>query len=371
MKWLGIIGIALSLLFIPSAQVAEAYGFQAAHNVTIPAGSSVDGTYYAAGQVLDVSGTVNGDLICAGDTVTISGPVHGDVICAGQDISITGPVDGSVRIAGQSVTLDSTVGRNATIAAQTLEIGHSASIAGDLGILAQSTSLNGAVAKTVYGNAQSMSVDSSVGPMSVMVASLSLGANAHVNGDLHYTSQHAIAIDHAKISGAVTYTATPAKQYHAHWFPSLFGLWLWWLVGALIVGLALVLLVPGTMRRVSVTMRERPGPAIGWGLLVELLTPIVALLLLFTVIGIPLALLALAVWIILLALSPVLAGIAVGQWVIERYNWGHNSFVWGSLLGIVILMILFAIPFLGALLSLVASWWAIGGSSLNFRLLRH
>ncbi len=357
------LGLVLMLMFAVgalafSARTAQAYGFQTGHTVTVPSNGSVSGTYYAAGQVVDISGTVNGDLICVGDTVTVSGPVHGDVICAGQNVSITGPVDGSVRVAGQNVTIDGTVGRNVTIAAQSFDLGGSAFVAGDLGLLTQSADIGGSIAKTLYGTAQTISIDNTVGPVSIMTTNLSLGETAHVNGNLHYTSSNAIAIDHAKVSGGVIHS-TSVKQYHASWPRFLLAFWLWWLLGALVVGLALVLVAPGTVRRIGATMRDRPLPSIGWGVLVSILAPIAALVLMLTVIGIPLALFILVIWLLLLGLSTILAGITVGAWIIERYKWSRSVLIWGTVLGIPVTIIVFSVPLLGMLVSL--SGVVVGG----------
>ena len=50
--------------------------------VNVARNEVVNGSVWASGNTIDVSGTVNGDLYCAGQTVDISGTIHGDVLCA-------------------------------------------------------------------------------------------------------------------------------------------------------------------------------------------------------------------------------------------------------------------------------------------------
>jgi len=131
--------------------------------------------------------------------------------------------------------------------------------------------------------------------------------------------------------------------------------------------LVLALLAPRLVGRVTDVMVKRPGGSIGWGLVVAIVTPIVALLLMFTVIGIPLALLILAVWLLALLVSGVFAGIAFGHWLLDRADWNKGSLVWAAVVGVILSAVVFSIPFLGSLIGLVASWWALGGMALTSR----
>jgi hypothetical protein len=213
-------------------------------------------------------------------------------------------------------------------------------------------------------------VASTVGAVDVRANNLSLGNDAHVNGDLTYTSENSQSVDKAKVSGSVTHHLPPQRasmEKPANPAAVWFGWWAYWLAAALVIGLVLVLAAPRLVGRVTVVMVKRPGSSVGWGLLVAIVTPIVALLLMFTVIGIPLALLMLAIWLLALLVSGVFAGIAFGRWLLERADWRKGSLVWAAIVGIALSAVVFSIPFLGSLIGLVASWWALGGLALNSR----
>ena len=65
----------------------------------------IDRDYFAAGPLVEISGTVNGDLYAAGGQVFIDGRVNGDILVAGSRVMILGQVAQNVRMAGGQVDL--------------------------------------------------------------------------------------------------------------------------------------------------------------------------------------------------------------------------------------------------------------------------
>jgi cytoskeletal protein CcmA (bactofilin family) len=327
-RWIAIVALAAAAL-VPAA--ALAFSAQSEQTITVPKGETKTGTYYAWGQVITIDGDVDGDLVCAGNSVSVNGAVHGDVICAGQTVTVNGPVDGSVRVAGQVVSLNGTVGRNGMVAAQTLAMGSASTLAGDLGVAGQTASINGKIAKDLY----------------VKLDDLKLGPDATVGGK------------------TVKAPKTEPRHNDAQDFGSaILALRLYWIFASLIIGLAFVLLAPRLVQRVTKVMLDKPGSSIGWGLVVTLLGPIVVLLLLVTVVGIPLALLTGLLWLVLVATSGIVAGIAAGEWFVARADWKRHPLLWATMLGVPLAAIAFSVPVLGWLLAMVATWWAVGGISI-------
>jgi hypothetical protein len=150
-------------------------------------------------------------------------------------------------------------------------------------------------------------------------------------------------------------------------FASWLGWLIYWMAAALVTGLVLVWLAPRMMRRVSQVMLERPGPSLLWGAIVTLLGPVMLILLMVTIIGIPVALLLGALWLLALLTSGLFAGVAVGEWITNRTGWQRGSLYAAAVVGIVVTVIVFNIPFIGWLVALVATWWAVGGLVLSAR----
>jgi hypothetical protein len=65
----------------------------------VSAGQVVDRDYFAAGPLVEMSGTINGDLYAAGGQVLVDGQVNGDVLVAGGRVLLSGAVVQSIRVA--------------------------------------------------------------------------------------------------------------------------------------------------------------------------------------------------------------------------------------------------------------------------------
>src|SRR5262252_1547947 len=98
----------------------------------VPAGRVIDRHAFAAGPLVEISGTVNGDVYAAGGQVLIDGRVNGDVLVAGGRVMLSGAVAQNVRVAGGQVTFSGTVGRNVTVFGGNVELTPGAMITGSL-----------------------------------------------------------------------------------------------------------------------------------------------------------------------------------------------------------------------------------------------
>jgi len=142
----------------------------------------------------------------------------------------------------------------------------------------------------------------------------------------------------------------------------------WWLamsVSTLLLGALLLWLAPRAAEATAALMRDGGwGPALGVGFVLVIGLPLLALLALVTVVGIPFAIG------LLLALVPLAAlGYVTGAWVLGRAMVGppDRRFL-AFLAGWAILRVAALVPFVGALVFLVTSLFGIG--ALAWALLR-
>lgn len=363
------VGVAImGLALVPSL----ALGFSLKHgdNIALAKGDTNHGSMYVAGQNITIDGDVDGDLWCAGNTININGIVHGDVLCGGQTITINGTVDGNVRVAGQTVGINGAVAHNVSVATQAFTLGSNAKVAGEVALIGQTATISGPVGRDVYGALASLNLAAPVrGSVTAQVDDLTVSSNARVDGDLTYTSSKTVNVDASKVGGKVTRHEPPK---HATESPrATFLGWLtgavYWMLASLLVALVLIWLMPRLVRTVTGTMSRRPGASVGLGLVVMFAGPLAIIALLITIIGIPLAVLAGGLWLLALGVSGVFVGIAAGLWILGRTDWrdAHGSLVWAAVVGIPVTILVFAIPVLGGLLSLVAAWWALGGQAIS------
>ena len=141
---------------------------------------------------------------------------------------------------------------------------------------------------------------------------------------------------------------------------------LWWfrtLVGLFLLGLILVLALPGRARRVVSSIRIWPGESLAYGLIVFLIVPPLALMVLILgalVGGWWIALVLLAAYAVLLSFSFPAAGLGLGALALRRWGSTRKSLVGALALGLFLLMLVGLLPFLGPAIAFIAVILGLG-----------
>lgn len=352
--------LALGFIFLGGAQLAGAHNFKTGTNVTISQNDKVQHTVFAAGQTVDINSEVFGDVFCAGQTVTISGIVHGDVLCAGQTVNVTGRVDGDVRLVGQTVTLGADVAGNATIGGQSFILESTGKVGGDMTLGSTTATLSGTVGRDLAVGGQTVTVGNSVGrDIKATVEHLQLTSAARVNGNINYTSAKVLdKAPGAVIGGTVSRSNPPeqAKSKHGALFGFGIGWFVYWFLALLLVAMTLALLFPRMLAVATNRAIPRPWKALLIGFIASISMPVLFVLLLVTVVGIPLAFIVGLLWLVILLLSGPLFGYYLGRIILR----GSRNPLLIMLVGSAVLLILFFIPLIGFIALLAASWVGSG-----------
>lgn len=168
-------------------------------------------------------------------------------------------------------------------------------------------------------------------------------AGAQVGGDV-VSSRSAVVDPAASVAGDVRPFDREAFDTRFQ-IVSRLALWLAVTVSTLVLGLLLVALAPRAVQSAADAARHRTGPVIGWGVLVLIVGPIVAGLVMATVVGLPLGLWALAT----VAVISVL-GYVTGAWILgRRMLSGPGRRLLAFLAGFAVLRVLALIPIVGGL----------------------
>ena len=368
-RW-GLAVLAAVVLAVPLAAGA----FLAADRPGVPAQLNRDqifqGDYIAVGDVIEISGNVDGDVIVAAQRLVVSGAVSGDVIAAASTIEISGDVEGDVRVAAKQVHLSGAVGRNANLWGQQITMTDAASVGRNVYAVAELLTLQGAVGRNLAARALNVTIAGSIGGAAQVHVgdrgTVSLQSGADVEGAFSYEATAATQFsrhESAKVGGEVRHLPWAAPETGGGW-PHFFFFRVIGLFGMFIVGLVLVTFAPKAM--VGITQQSwtrQPLPALAWGLVVTLVTPVAALVLAFTIIGLPLALLIFGGYLMVLYLAQIVAGIALGIFVFSRLpaNRSRGSLVLPMVLGMTLLFFLtvFLGPF-GILVKISAVLWGVG-----------
>jgi len=357
----GFVHFLLAISFLTGEVLAMA---PAENTVYVAPTETIRENYFWTGDILDFNGHALKDLILFGKEVNVRGIVEGDVIAFAQRVRISGEVKGSVRAAGETINLEGKVGKNATLAGKYIDIPKSAEIGWDLLSASQRLYVEGKVNGELKGGGGEAILGGEVGgSVDLKTRELSVLPTAYIKGNLLFSAEReAVIPKEARIEGKLLYTPPPAvtPKPLPKGIPS--ALKFLWLLGLIATGAVMVLLFPCYMREMGDDMLSKPWPNIAWGFLVFLATPISVLLIAFSVIGIPLALISFGLYLVALYLTIPLVGTAIGKrilgWILRR----EDVNLYGSMvLGITIFFLLQHIPLIGWIIGLLGVCWGFGG----------
>lgn len=360
--------LTLALLLIPGA----AFAAVANDSVYVAPTETINDNFVRAGNTITIDGTVNGDVIVAGNTITINGAVSGDVLALAASVTVNGNVGGNVRAAGGTVTINGSVGRNTTVAGGTITTGKDAVTGWSFAAAGGTLQMNGEVKGnvTLYGG--SVTLANTIGTDATVYldpeGTITVFPSAVITRDLTYTSTKAADVQTGATIGGQTIhklqsqTVGKAQEFlDISWiFGRLIGLF-----ATLFVGVIIVSLFPGWVTKTTALMQTRPGMTVLVGIITLIVTPIVTLILLFSIIGIPLALILSALYFILLYSAKVFLGAFVGTWIMKLMRKQNApvkepSLFWPMMLGTTIVAIVSTIPILGGIIQFIGVLWAFG-----------
>jgi cytoskeletal protein CcmA (bactofilin family) len=319
----------------------------------------------ASGSTPTVYDSVPGDAILMGGKVSFSGSTGGDYLGLGGQQAITGRIHGSLRAAAGEVHVAASIDRNATIAGGNVEMDSVGVIGGNAYLWGGSVQLNGTVRQGLVVAAGKVTLNGVVGgDVQVEGGSLTVGPRAQIAGNLRYSvPKSEVHIDSAaRISGTVTALPTPRGGGAGH---------LLWTFGFLLAGAVAVALLPGFAAAAAEIIPRRPARAALLGLGWACLVPFAVLLMAITIIGLPLAFLAAALYLIVVSLSSVPFSIWLGRRLLgARARPGDLGTLLNFFVGALLLLLVGLIPLLGVLLQVIAAIIGLGAIMIAVHALR-
>jgi hypothetical protein len=312
--------LVFAMVFALGATAAAAQGGTGGARV---AEQRLGGDLFIAGAALSVGEPVPGDLIASGGSLDVDAPVAGDALAMGGKLRLGMDVGQSVYAAAGQITVNAKVGRNLRVAGGQVELGPKSEVAGNVSIAAGQVRLTGSVHGQVQVAGGRVLIDGPVGGDVLATAGeVELGPNARIAGKLRYRSREALRQDPAAQVGGGIEQLLPAigRDGVGHRAPrARIVRWLW-TAGLIVLAGVVLAALPGACSQVARTLRERPGLSVLLGFVMLVCVPVAALLLLVTLIGIPLGLLAMALYLALLPVAYVGGCIALGDAALQRWK---------------------------------------------------
>lgn len=310
---------------------------------------------YAFGDRVIVEGVIQGDLFVITGNLVVTGRVEGDVLgIVGGPVRISGEVAGSVRVAAVDLQITGTVGDDviAAVAEGTVD----GSVGRDVLAVGGALGVDASVGRDVRAQVFRMSIDGPIGrDVHARTGRFSLEDEAVVGGDVLYKASDDARVDPA---AAVNGRLTRRDVITPVWASSVTRLFaILSVFGFVVAGLIGSWMFRGWSSRTVEAASRRPGRSALIGLGILLLPPVLVLPLFLTLVGIPVALLLLLVWVVALFVGPLPAITAAGKRLLR----GRGGVAAGLLVGTLVWRgAMWLLPLIAVLLYLAALLIGLG-----------
>ena len=389
---------------------------------TVIVDGTVNGNLVAGGETVTLNGIVNGDAILMGRTVIVSpsARINGNLFLGAQLAEVSGQISGSLFGGAAAIELrnGAQVGGNVYSGTYSFESLPETSIGRDLFVGAYQVKLAGELARNLRAGGAAFDLNGLIGgdvnidlgnaledmdqmPMwwnyygedlpEPAKPGLRLGPDAEIQGSLNYTSSVPVQIGNQVQGGVVQSTPVPLEKTYEYQKPekttSPALSWTWKflrnLVSLLILGSLALWLLPGLLKRSAGLAGEKTLPALGIGFLAVVLSVPVVLMALGVVVALALlfglvtlgGLAGLIVWVGLTLITVVVIAFSfvavygsklmvsylVGKLLFEKVFKAENTSLWAQFfVGILLISLLIAIPYIGWLFGLLVMLIGLG-----------
>ena len=306
---------------------------------------TVDGSTLLAGNNVNYSGDTNGALLLAGNNIDVKG-ISKYAFIVGNNVIFNGDISQDAFIVGNSVTINSNFERDVMVAASTVKL--SGEISRDVTIYAANVTFDDVVI---------------LGDVKVVADNITITSNVVIEGNLDLKSSQKEISGNASIASInyeeVTFSKNALNEVKskAISYASL-----------LLVFVVIALVFPKSFDKVGLedTKFLQIITYIGYALVFLVLAPIAILMLALLAIGLPLALMAFACYILVIYLSYAYAGYYIGRKIYLKTKKTHNVLLEG-LIGITLLYLLSLIPIVGNIITMLAYLLGLGVIIFNFK----
>jgi hypothetical protein len=382
--------IICTLFLFAVATPLYAFTTKSGESVNLTADESDD--IFVFGQNVFVSSKITGDLAAAGGKLDFNGEVTQDLMAAGGYLNIGGTIGDDGKVAGGVVTINGTINDDLIVAGGQVTIDKDAKIGGDVVMGGGTLIVNGEIAGKLIVSCNSVEITGKITKdVEISTASsVKVAAGAEIGGNLGYTSSKEAEISKdAKISGKVTYTPVKVETKEPK-NKALIGIPLG-IFGAtyiggeiisflsmFVLGILLILAIPSIFKKFNLRMRSSLGRCVGGGAIMLFGVPVgililwlICALLMITVIGMGIGMLGFcstfiiaALYFILIYCSTAFLSFFIGELILSKTKLNLNKYGWkvlAYLIGLAIVMLLYAIPFVGWIIKFAGILFGLGG----------
>lgn len=290
-------------------------------SISIEKDQKIEGNFYTAGSILNISGAVNGDLSAVGGKNTLNGTVAKDALLAGGNVDVHGAVGEDLRIIAGDAIIAEPVKGDVFVLAGTVKVLSTASIGGDLVVYGGNVEVSGSVGGNIIGSAKTLRIDAPVaGNVDVTTNTFTLGDRADITGSVRYVSAAMLVRgQNAKVGGEISRSDvvnkdsnTATKAVLVPVLMVLFSTLVWYL------------LARRYLDRIIKRALVRGIRPMATGFIAFFATPLISVVLIMTILGAFVGATALVAYIFAILLALVSSTAVLGQFIMNQIKKGEE-----------------------------------------------
>ena len=335
---------------------------------------TVSENLYVLGESGTFAGTVQGDIVALASDIASESAVKADALFIGGTVMLSGTVGDDARLLGQIITVSGAVAGDVVAFGTHVLISPSASIGGNLYIIGGDVSLEGKVAGEVRVYARETTIAGTIGKSVEVWGETQIRSGAFVGGDVIYHSLSEVTVPvGAEVKGGILRGETKNRSFAIAGSSFFRGFFPLGVLSLFALGFLLLFLARDRTEEVLLDILPHFGQRLLRGALIVVCGPVLIGLLLASIVGIPVALIFLCLYVSFLILGSAFGALILGVWC-ERlcfkesaFPLSYRSILFGSLFLSLILLLPYAgFPvFLALLLAGVGGLGTVGFGHLR------
>jgi hypothetical protein len=275
-----------------------------------------------------------------------------DSVRIGGNVQVTEPTSGALDAIGGRVLVDAPVGGDLRAAGGKVELGPDAVVNGSASLAGGSIAVKGTIQGSLHAAGGQITIDAPIaGDASIAGGTLNLGPAARIAGRLHFRGGELHQDPAAQVVGGVEHKRGRLSHHHEIAKGDELTRGWAWTTGLVVLAALLAGALPGPSQRLALELRERPWLTPLLGLLALTAIPVAAVLMMITIIGIPIGLLALVLYAGLLLLGYVWLAVVLGGLLLDRFKAETAALtawrIGAAALAMIVLAIVVRVPLLG------------------------
>ena len=348
MKRISLFVFGLMLLFLSSGNV---------NAISLPKTTDK----FVANNNVNLYNDVDGDLYAAGNNITITSKVNGDIIAAGNTIYVNAIINHNIRMAGNNLTFSNVSANNLTVAGSNILFANIS--ANNIYAVGQNIEFTG-TANTINFAGAKIIISGTINDQSTIYAEdVTITDTAVINNTLNVKSTKPILYQGKVNKSKIVYTKVKDLEEKPQFDITKRAFSLVYKIGYIsLIALIIILLFNKFSDKAINNLKEKPLKTILLGLLTLVITPILSVVTMISVIGIPIVIITIFAYISLLIIAGGFSSIALGKLLFKDMNKYLETFI-----AVLIISILSIIPFINGLVWLTCVGYTFGSILLLFK----